>query len=289
VMRRYALEEEVPTILISAGAVGSGPTREIVAQVMQLRREVRAVVVCGRNIELRREVEAQVISQAQRFRVLGFSDDMPNLMRVSSLLIGKPGGLTASECMAAGLPMLIVNPIPGQEERNSDHLLEEGAAMRANQLTTLAFKVERILGEPGRLEQMRQNARRLGRPDAAEVIVDTLLRDTPVPLMITPAVQKQIAEVAAGVTLPPPPGPDVPHGVALYDEHTGVLAGLITDDQLSFLREHLEEESAGDDDYYINLATVELLQAKGADAELLEVLHQALAERGEADLRWARK
>ncbi|MBC8076330.1 MAG: glycosyltransferase, partial [Chloroflexales bacterium] len=155
VLRRYALDDGVPTLLISAGAVGSGPTREIVTQVMQLRRAVQAVVVCGRNNELRREVEALVVPQAQRFRVLGFSDDMPNLMRISSLMIGKPGGLTASECMAAGLPMLIVNPIPGQEERNSDHLLEEGAAMRANQLTTLAYKIERVLGEAGRLEQMQ--------------------------------------------------------------------------------------------------------------------------------------
>lgn len=289
VLRRYALDDGVPTLLISAGAVGSGPTREIVTQVMQLRRAIQAVVVCGRNNELRREVEALVVPQAQRFRVLGFSDDMPNLMRVSSLMVGKPGGLTASECMAAGLPMLIVNPIPGQEERNSDHLLEEGAAMRANQLTTLAYKIERVLGEPGRLEQMQHNARRMGRPDAAQVIVDTLLHDTPVPMMITPAAQKQIAEVAAGVALPPPPAATVPHGVALYDEHTGVLAGVITDDQLRFLRQHLEEESAEDDDYYINLATVELLQANGADAELLGVLRQALVERGEADLRWARK
>ncbi|MBC8078446.1 MAG: galactosyldiacylglycerol synthase [Chloroflexales bacterium] len=77
--------------------------------------------------------------------------------------------------------------------------------------------------------------------------------------------------------------------MALYDENTGVLAGVITDDQLRFLRQHLEEESAGDDDYYINLATVELLQANGADAELLGVLRQALVARGEADLRWARK
>ena len=289
VLRRYALAEGVPTLLISAGAVGSGPTREIVAQVMQLRRDVQVIVVCGRNLELRREVEAQVISQAQRFRVLGFSDDMPNLMRVSSLLIGKPGGLTASEAMAAGLPMLIVSPIPGQEERNSDHLLEEGVAMRANQLTTLAFKIDRILGEPGRLAQMQENALRMGRPDAAQAIVDTLLHDSPVPVMITPAAQKQIAEVAAGMALPPPPGPSVPHSVALYDEHTGVLAGLITDDQLRFLRQNLEEESAGDDDYYINLATVEMLQANGADAELLGLLRHALAERGEVDLRWARK
>jgi processive 1,2-diacylglycerol beta-glucosyltransferase len=289
VQRRYALDEGVPTLLISAGAVGSGPTREIVSQVMQLRREVQAVVVCGRNIELRREVEALVIPQAQRFRVLGFSDDMPNLMRVSSLLIGKPGGLTASESMASGLPMLIVNPIPGQEERNSDHLLEEGAAMRANQLTTLAYKLERILGEPGRLDLLQQNARRMGRPDAAQVIVDTLLHDTPVPMVITPAAQKQIAELAAGAALPPPPSHDMPHGVALYDEHTGVLVGLITEEQLRFLRSHLEQESATDDDYYINLATVELLQASGADAELVSLLRQALAERGEADLRWARK
>src|SRR5207247_7846415 len=99
-----------------------------------------------------------------RFRILGYTDRMHELMHISDLFIGKPGGLTTSEALACGLPMCVVSPIPGQEERNSDHLLEEGIAIRANELTTLPFKIDRLLDAPERLEKMRENARRIGRP-----------------------------------------------------------------------------------------------------------------------------
>jgi processive 1,2-diacylglycerol beta-glucosyltransferase len=63
---------------------------------------------------------------------------MSEFMAAADCLIGKPGGLTISEALARGLPMVIVNPIPGQEERNADYLLEEGAAIRGNNLPALA-------------------------------------------------------------------------------------------------------------------------------------------------------
>jgi len=76
--------------------------------------------------------------------------------------------------------VVIVNPIPGQEERNADHLLEQGAAMRCNNLPVIAWKIDRLLDDPSRLSTMQERARRLGRPDAAAEIVDALLsRDPP--------------------------------------------------------------------------------------------------------------
>ncbi len=80
------------------------------------------------------------------------------------MFIGKPGGLTTSEALACGLPLAIIQPIPGQEERNSDHLLEEGIAIKCNELTTLAYKIDRLLGDPARLAAMRRNAPRPGPP-----------------------------------------------------------------------------------------------------------------------------
>jgi processive 1,2-diacylglycerol beta-glucosyltransferase len=90
--------------------------------------------------------------------------------------------LTTSEALARGLVFVIVNPIPGQEERNADHLLEEGAAIRCNNLPVLAYKIDRLLDDHVRLTTMRSNARRLGRPRAAIDIVNRLLalRDEPV-------------------------------------------------------------------------------------------------------------
>ena len=93
----------------------------------------------------------------------------------ADLLVGKSGGLTSSEALARGLALVIVHPIPGQEERNADHLLEAGVAIRANNLPVLAYKIDRLLADPARLAAMRANARRLARPHAARDIAATLL------------------------------------------------------------------------------------------------------------------
>jgi processive 1,2-diacylglycerol beta-glucosyltransferase len=100
---------------------------------------------------------------------------MDEYMSASDLIVGKPGGLTTSEALAKGLVMLIVNPIPGQEERNSDHLLEEGAAIRCNNLPALAFKIDQLLDDSERFERMRANVRRLARPRAAFDVVETMV------------------------------------------------------------------------------------------------------------------
>jgi len=100
---------------------------------------------------------------------------MDEYMAASDLVVGKPGGLTTSEALASGLIFVVVAPIPGQEERNSDHLLEEGAAIRCNNLPVLAYKIDRLLDDPRHLEQMRGNVRRMALPHAAREFVAKLL------------------------------------------------------------------------------------------------------------------
>jgi processive 1,2-diacylglycerol beta-glucosyltransferase len=91
-------------------------------------------------------------------------------MTAADLMIGKPGGLTTSESLIKGLAWVVVNPIPGQEEKNAIYLLEQGAGVWSDNLYTLAYKVRSVLNEPGRLERMRKNALALGRPGAGEMI-----------------------------------------------------------------------------------------------------------------------
>jgi processive 1,2-diacylglycerol beta-glucosyltransferase len=124
------------------------------------------------------EKQARAIEAAHpglTFRILGYTDEMHKWMQMSDIYIGKPGGLTTAECLASGLPMVIVAPIPGQEERNSDHLLEKGIAIKCNEFNTLAYKIDGLLDHPELLASMREKARWYGRPHAAETIVDTLL------------------------------------------------------------------------------------------------------------------
>jgi len=92
-------------------------------------------------------------------------------MAAADLVVTKPGGLTSSECLAAGAPMLIINPIPGQESRNADYLLEQGAAIKANNLATLAYKAQQLLKAPARLQELKRNARKIGHPKAAYDII----------------------------------------------------------------------------------------------------------------------
>jgi processive 1,2-diacylglycerol beta-glucosyltransferase len=194
--RSYGLEPRVFTLLLSAGALGVGPTELIVERLAQLRHRFQCVVVCGKNPEIKSRVEEVARSQPGLFHVLGYSDRMHELMQLSDLYIGKPGGLTTSEALACGLPMAIFAPIPGQEERNSDHLLEQGAAIRCHELTTLPFKIDRLLEQPGRLAAMRAAAKALGRPEAARTVVKTLLADHLPTLVLESEQRDAIAQAA---------------------------------------------------------------------------------------------
>jgi processive 1,2-diacylglycerol beta-glucosyltransferase len=176
--RKHGLDEDLFTILVSAGGFGVGPVEHIIQALLGLSRPAQVVVVCGRNEELRARLVGAVRrlskTSAVEFKLLGFTTEMDELMAAADLYVGKPGGLTTSEALARGLPMVVINPIPGQEERNSDHLLEQGIAIRCNNLPALAYKIERLIEEPGKLVLMRGNALALGRPQAAFTIIDRL-------------------------------------------------------------------------------------------------------------------
>jgi processive 1,2-diacylglycerol beta-glucosyltransferase len=100
---------------------------------------------------------------------------MHELMAVADLVITKPGGLTSSEALAVGKPLLIVNPIPGQEAANSDFLLERGAAAKVNRVEDLPFRLGQLFGS-AKLAQMARAAKALGRPRAAQDICEEVLR-----------------------------------------------------------------------------------------------------------------
>jgi len=109
-------------------------------------------------------------------KVIGFTNEMDSWMAASDLLVGKAGGLTSSEALARGLVLVIVNPIPGQEERNCDHFLEEGVGIRCNNLPALAYKIDTLLSDQERFSRMQQAVKRLARPHAAFEVVSTILR-----------------------------------------------------------------------------------------------------------------
>jgi processive 1,2-diacylglycerol beta-glucosyltransferase len=177
---KHALEAERTTILVSAGGFGVGPVAALLTTLGTLQHPAQVLAICGKNEALRLEVEALAARHATgaaqvRIQAVGYTTAMDEYMAAADLLVGKPGGLTISEALAKGLVCVIVHPIQGQEERNADHLLEEGAAIRCNNLPTLAWKIDRLLRQPARFAAMQAQARRLARPQAAATIVQTML------------------------------------------------------------------------------------------------------------------
>ncbi|KUM42131.1 glycosyltransferase [Arthrobacter sp. EpRS71] len=224
-----------PMLLISAGASGGDYAVSVVRQTMHMRSDFTATVVCGRNDALRQRIEALVASAGERYTVLGFTTEMPQLLQRADLFVGKPGGLSASECMAAGLPMVLVNPIPGQEVRNGDYLMEQGAAVRCNAAATIGWKIDEVLREPGKLQMMQAAAQRTGRPDAAANVLSELLGGPSRPLVVTRAAQRTILAaseqrfVATDLT-----GPS--SLVRLVDQVSGSTVALLQEEEVADLQ-----------------------------------------------------
>lgn len=176
---KHGLAPDRTTILLSAGGEGVGAVDALINALLSLQHRVQIVAICGRNEELKKRLARMAARIKPDANVLlkpfGYTLDMDELMTASELVMGKPGGLTTSEALAKELVFVIVNPIPGQEERNSDHLLEDGIAIRCNDLPTLSYKVDRLLADQPRFKTMQANAKRMGRPNAAKEIVGQLI------------------------------------------------------------------------------------------------------------------
>jgi processive 1,2-diacylglycerol beta-glucosyltransferase len=175
---KHGLAADRITILVSAGGFGVGAVDALIASLLPLQHRAQVVAICGRNEELKQRLTRLAARAKPNASVLlkpfGYTQEMDELMAASDLVLGKPGGLTTSEALARGLVFVIVNPIPGQEERNSDHLLEGGAAIRCNNLPALSYKLDRLLADPSRFASMQANSRRMGKPNAAMEIVEQL-------------------------------------------------------------------------------------------------------------------
>jgi processive 1,2-diacylglycerol beta-glucosyltransferase len=139
--------------------------------------DVQFVTMAGRNETLLAELRTLSQRFPGRLFPLGFTRTVERVMAASDLAVTKPGGLTTSECLAMGLPMVVVSPIPGQEERNADYLLENGAALKAYDEAGLEFRVRSLLEHPDRLDRLRQAATALGKPGAAGSVLDAVLAE----------------------------------------------------------------------------------------------------------------
>ena len=183
------LDASAPVLLTAAGGYGIGPVEQLVRDLLALQKPWQIVAIAGKSEQVKKKLDAIASSAGNlggnpssegqkcspRLVPVGFTREMDQYMAAADLLVGKAGGLTTSEALARALPMALIEPIPGQEERNADHLLEAGAAIRCNNLPAAAWKIAGLLNDSQRLTRMKEAARKLGRPNAAaEIAADAM-------------------------------------------------------------------------------------------------------------------
>lgn len=176
--REFGIDPERMTLLLMGGGAGIGKLDEMAAKLLAMDADFQLVVLTGKNEKLLRALHILSNRFPGRLMPQGYTTRMERLMACADVAITKPGGLTTAECLAVGLPMIVHSAIPGQEERNADFLLEQGAALKACDAVALEYKVRFLLESPAKLADMRAKAKALGRPSAAESVASIVLRNS---------------------------------------------------------------------------------------------------------------
>ncbi|MBC8008016.1 MAG: galactosyldiacylglycerol synthase [Prolixibacteraceae bacterium] len=176
--REFGIDPRVMTLLLMGGGAGLGSLNAVAEHLLGLQENFQLIVLAGKNSAALTALQELATRYPGRLVPQGYTDQVERLMACADLVVTKPGGLTTSECLAMGLPMIVNAPIPGQEESNANFLLEQGVALKAFDLATLEYRIRYLLAHPAKLEDMRVKAKALGRPHAACQVLDTVLGRT---------------------------------------------------------------------------------------------------------------
>jgi processive 1,2-diacylglycerol beta-glucosyltransferase len=169
-LQALGLDPRRPVVLVMGGGMGPIPMVEIVQSLELTGLPLQVVAIAGHDLKLRAQLGELRGKLALDLHAFGWSERIPEFMASAGLLVTKPGGVTAAEALAAGLPMILTHPIPGPEERHSKYLEGLGVAIRADRAAEIPQLVHRLLSNPDELNEMARRARDLARPDAAHAI-----------------------------------------------------------------------------------------------------------------------
>ncbi|MDB5894478.1 MAG: galactosyldiacylglycerol synthase [Rhodoferax sp.] len=171
----FGLAPDRSTFMLMGGGAGMGRLAHVAERLLALAGDFQLVVLAGKNAQALTDLRALADRFPGRVFPQGFTHQVERLMACADLIVTKPGGLTTSECMAMGLPMIVNAPIPGQEERNADYLLEQGVALKAMDAVTLEYRIQWLLAQPEKLAAMRERSRATGRGNAGRAVLDVVL------------------------------------------------------------------------------------------------------------------
>jgi processive 1,2-diacylglycerol beta-glucosyltransferase len=165
---------DVTTLLLMGGGLGIGPLENALIAIDRLKAHVQTVVVVGKNKNLEKRLKDVAKGLHHRVKVAGFVENVYDYMRAADVLVSKPGGLTSSEALVTELPIIMLRPLPGQEERNTRYLEERGVGIRVERSRELTEALERLLKSPAALEKMRHSASGLAHPEAAQSVASMI-------------------------------------------------------------------------------------------------------------------
>ena len=175
IFKKFSLDGGLSTVLIMGGTQGLGPIKELVTLLDRLPSALQMIIASGTNKRLFKWLERRKRNFKKKMVVLPFANNIDELMRISTVIVTKPGGITTAEALARGLPMLIVNPIPGQEAMNTKFLLNEGVAVKAQNPSDVAIVLAELLYNKNKLKRMSDRARNLSKPDSSVNIARLML------------------------------------------------------------------------------------------------------------------
>jgi len=170
------LRADIPTFLILGGQYGHTTLEKVVQGVRKNVKETQFIIISGRCEELKKNLETSFLQDIPEVKIFDFVKNIEDFMGSSSLIFTKAGGLTVSECLAIGTPMIIYKIIPGQEEGNMEYCVRMGAALKVRNVKELISRASRLLGDPKDLEKMKKACLNLGKPHAAKTIVDFIYK-----------------------------------------------------------------------------------------------------------------
>ncbi len=182
ILNSYLLEDGKKNILFFGGGefgLGKSKTFEIFDTLIKVSKDEQIIAIAGKNEKMRHKFNEIVKDNNanKRVRVLSYTSQVAELMSISHVVITKPGGMTTTESLACGLPMVIINPIPGQEEENAAFLESHGAAIWIKKEDNISQILQKLLSTPSCLKKMKNQALLLGHPNSTKKICEILLKE----------------------------------------------------------------------------------------------------------------
>lgn len=166
--------EDKPTILVMSGSMGYGKITKLIKTIDSVPYDFQLITVCGNNKKSKRQIDSNLWKH--KVYNFGYVNNVDKLMDAADYIVTKPGGLTVSEALAKELPMLISKPIPGQEERNLEFLLNFGCCMKISKTSPADEVIAQIMMNPKKLDLMLQSIQTIRKPDSTQQLYKHIMK-----------------------------------------------------------------------------------------------------------------